>query len=295
VKSSLGLMLAVSCFALIACGPAGRPDNGGGADSGTLPDSSVCQPTAGSEVTCNDGVDDDCDNRIDCRDPDCSGVAEGPGGMPCPICGQVQHPIADPLPLPDGNGAGPPYTNNLHFAGFGANQTFNAAGNILKVCVKMEHSWIRDLQIELHAPDFANNGKKAVLSIQQGNSCPPGGICEVYLGMANDADSANSPVPGVGADYCWSPTATNPPMLDYANMSMPMLSVTDSFGGTHSEMPPGDYKASGGFDTLIGAPLNGDWTIFVQDLWAADNGYIFEWSIAFDPHLVETCDDPIIQ
>jgi subtilisin-like proprotein convertase family protein len=285
VKSSLGLMLAVSCFALIACGPAGRPNNGGGDDTGTLPDSSVCQPTAGSEVSCGDGVDDDCDGRIDCRDPDCSGAADGPGGMACPICGQVQHPIADPLALPDGNGAGPPYTNNLHFAGFGANQTFNAAGNILKVCVNMEHSWIRDLQIELHAPDFANNGKKSVLQLQLGNTGS-----EIYLGQANDADSANSPVPGIGADYCWSPTATNPPMLDYANMGGAML----DFNG-HQEMPPGDYRASGGFDTLIGAPLNGDWTIFVQDLWGIDNGYIFEWSIAFDPHLVETCDDPIIQ
>ncbi len=276
MKCSHALVFAFCCFTVVGCGPAGRP-HAGGDDDGV--DSAVCVPTAGSETSCGDGLDDDCDTRIDCRDPDCSGVGN------CPICGMVQHPLGTPLALPDGDGAGPPYTNNLHFAGFGANQTFTQSSNIQKVCVTMEHSWIRDLQIELHAPDFATNGKKAVLSLQLGNTGS-----EVYLGMANDADSANNPVPGVGAEYCWSPTATNPPMLDYANMGMTMLDQ-----GGHEELPPGDYKASGGFDTLIGAPLNGDWTIFVQDKWAADNGYIFQWSISFDPSIVENCDDPVIQ
>ena len=46
---------------------------------------------------------------------------------------------------------------------------------------------------------------------------------------------------------------------------------------------------------LIGAPLNGDWTIFVQDKWAIDNGFIFKWSINFDPTIVQDCSGPIIQ
>jgi subtilisin-like proprotein convertase family protein len=45
----------------------------------------------------------------------------------------------------------------------------------------------------------------------------------------------------------------------------------------------------------MGAPLNGDWTIYIQDKWAIDNGYVFSWSIAFDPTLVQDCSGPIIQ
>ena len=33
----------------------------------------------------------------------------------------------------------------------------------------------------------------------------------------------------------------------------------------------------------------------MQDKWGIDNGYIFDWSIAFDPTIVSTCDDPVIQ
>src|SRR5215475_6516307 len=48
------------------------------------------------------------------------------------------------------DGAGPPYTSKLHFDGFGVTQQFVNPSNIVSVCVTMEHSWIRDLQIELH-------------------------------------------------------------------------------------------------------------------------------------------------
>ena len=43
------------------------------------------------------------------------------------------------------------------------------------------------------------------------------------------------------------------------------------------------------------SPLNGEWTIIVTDLWPIDNGFMFEWSIAFDPSLVVDCEGPIIQ
>lgn len=37
----------------------------------TPPDTGACTPTSSSETSCNDGIDDDCDGKIDCVDPDC--------------------------------------------------------------------------------------------------------------------------------------------------------------------------------------------------------------------------------
>jgi hypothetical protein len=226
----------------------------------------TCQ--VGSPEVCDDGIDNDCDGHVDCDDPDCSGVGN------CPICGTVQHPLGTPLPLPDGEGAGPPYTSKLNFTGFAPNQAITALSNLQSVCVTMEHSWLRDLQIELHAP----SGQIVVLQQMLGQTGS-----ELFMGIPNDNDD-QVPIPGTGWDYCWTPMATNAAMLTYAN----------THPAVHT-MPAGDYQAAGGWAPIIGATLNGDWEIFVQDKWASDNGTIFKWTISFDPSIVQDCSGPVIQ
>jgi hypothetical protein len=84
-------------------------------------------------------------------------------------------------------------------------------------------------------------------------------------------------------------------MLDYANAGGAMDSAPDClFGGDTDMMPPGDYSAADDWNNLIGSPLNGNWTLSVTDLWGSDNGYIFDWSISFDPVTVEDCSSPLI-
>jgi hypothetical protein len=292
---------------LIACGPSprqrpGGDDDGTGIDAAETP----CQVSPEADpTTCADGIDNDCDGLTDCSDQNCSGVGT------CPICGMVDTPLSQPLSLPDGIGGnecttdadcatvqpGPQrcfdllssfaghecrqsYVSTLHFVGFGQGQTFADPSNILSVCVNIEHSWLRDVQIDLVAPD----GKTVHLQRFAGQMGS-----EIYFGQANDSDSSSSPVPGVGADYCWKPTATNLPDIDYANAGGTMLSVNG-----HDELPPGDYQASDPWTNLVGAPLNGDWELTVTDLWGADNGYLFSWSISFDPNLVSDCSGPIV-
>ncbi|HTR49894.1 MAG TPA: proprotein convertase P-domain-containing protein [Kofleriaceae bacterium] len=313
------VVISISIAVLGACGPGARNNGDGGAGGGSSDGGGTGSGEMGPENTpaaCMDGFDNDGDGLIDCADPDCAGIDM------C-TCGMVQHPLGQPLALPDGVGStacttdaqcpsgqhcysipdnedGNPmecraaYTSKLNFTGFANGQTFQAVSNIQSVCVTMEHSWARDLEIDLRSPDGTHLVKLQQMLGQDGS--------EIYLGQANDCDSDSMPVPGVGAQYCWTPNATKPPMLTYANNNGMLDMVTGCDGGSHDEMPPSamaidadSYQAASSFTPFIGATLNGDWQLEIADLWPIDNGYVFQWQITFDPSVLENCSTPPIQ
>jgi len=168
---------------------------------------------------------------------------------------------SDSLALPDGTGAS--YETSINFTAFAPGQLLTDVNDLLGICVNMEHSWMRDLQISLMCPD----GSSVLLHNHPDQS---GG--SVFLGEPNDNDD-NLIRPGVGYDYCWTPDAVNPNWIDYANQNFPQT------------LPPGDYQSYENFRQLVGCPLNGEWTIRVEDLWGQDNGFIFSWGINFNPDL----------
>lgn len=299
MKFSRSLLTMVLGLGLAACGPtAGGSDD----DTGDDDDGPTCTTPSpeGSAATCADGKDNDCDGNADCSDPDCSGVGA------CPVCGVVDTSAGAGITLPDGIigtdctadaqcGGGTPncveaechasYVSTLDVIGFGDNQMFQDPALIKSVCVNMEHSWLRDLEIRLRAPSGQIVRLQKFLGREGG---------EVYLGTADDCDE-DAPSPGTGAMYCWKPTATNPPMLDYANAGMTMNMVPSCEGFFDAEqLPPGDYAAADPWTNFIGSPLNGQWSILITDLWPIDNGYLFDWTISFDPNSVEDCSGPII-
>ncbi len=310
MKFTRTFVFLLSAF-LVACGPsvAGNGDDDDddttGPDSGFLPvvDASPCVPSGseGTVETCSDHTDNDCDQVSDCDDPDCSGIGD------CPICGEVETSAGSGIVLPDGivgetcstdadctdpaepncveNECHASYTSTLNVIGFGPNQTFDNGDIIQSVCVNMEHSWLRDLEIRLIAP----GGQ--ILRLQQFLGREGG---EVYMGQANDCDEG-APDPGTGAAYCWTPDATNPTMLAYANAGSAMDSAPSCVLGTAEELPPGDYSAADAWTTLNGSPLNGEWKFVVTDLWPIDNGFLFDWTISFNPQAVGDCSGPIIE
>ena len=289
---------AVALFA-VGCGPtSGVSDDTPPGDDDTPCTVSGAESTP---ATCSDNHDNDCDGKFDCEDPDCSGIGA------CPVCGEVDTSAGAGIVLPDGIigsacttdaqcGGGTPncveaechasYTSTLDVIGFGQNQTFDNVDLIESVCVSMEHSWLRDMEIRLIAP----GGQLVRMQKFLGRT---GG--EVYLGQANDCDE-DAPQPGTGAMYCWKPTATNPPMLDYANAGSPMSTAAscDGFGFDAEELPPGDYAAADPWSQLMGSPLNGAWKFVVTDLWPIDNGFLFNWTIRFNANAVADCSGPII-
>lgn len=167
---------------------------------------------------------------------------------------------SDSLALPDGTGVS--YETSVSFQNFSPGQVVTNASDIEGVCLNMEHTWLRDLEIYLRCP----NGQSIILHNFGGRSGS-----EVFLGVPIDFDGTN-PNPGQGFDYCWTNEGTQT-WLEYANANIPRT------------LPAGDYKPFESFAELIGCPLNGEWTIEVIDSWAIDNGFIFSWGIDFDPNL----------
>ena len=299
----LAVSVAIGLFSfLVACGPG--PRRGAGDDDGTGgPDAPV--GTSGPEV-CNDAYDNDGDGRADCGDSDCSG-RDG-----CPVCGAVENPQASPIALPDGlssgatcstdaqcSGASPncvagechaSYTSTLNFVGFAQGAVLSDPTKLLNVCVEIEHSWLRDIQIELITPPDSS-GMKRVFILDKWFDRDT--FEEIYLGMANDSDTAANPVAGTGEKYCWTPTAMTE-MIDHTTgVAGPTTQIS---GGLFpiKKLIPGDFKTSDPWTALQGVGLNGAWTMRVTDLWVDDNGFMFKWSIKFDPSLVSDCSGPII-
>ena len=185
------------------------------------------------------------------------GVSQNQGSFP------TSGALSDTLSLPDGTGQD--LFTSIGFSNFSPGQVLTDINDLVSICVIMEHSWMRDLEIWIECPD----GSSIILHDHPGNI---GG--EVFLGEPFEADEAlPEPIPGVGYEYCWTPSATNGTWIEYAN--------TTGVG----TLPAGDYNTFDPMSDLLGCPLNGEWTIHVEDLWGIDNGFIFEWSIAFEPSL----------
>ncbi|MBI5917309.1 MAG: proprotein convertase P-domain-containing protein [Bacteroidetes bacterium] len=183
---------------------------------------------------------------------------------------------SDSLPLPDGDGSC--YTTSISFTDFSPGQVLTNISDLLGIYVTMEHSWLRDLEITLTCP----NGQSAILHNHPGQT---GG--EVFLGIPYEADEGFvTPIPGTGYDYGWSTTPDyNYTWIQYSNAFSP------------NTLPQGTYNSYQPLTNFLGCPLNGDWEIEVCDLWAIDNGYIFSWSIEFNPDLypdIETFSPQIV-
>jgi hypothetical protein len=161
--------------------------------------------------------------------------------------------------LPDGSGAS--YTTSLVFDAFAPGQLLTNVSDFLSMCAVMEHSYLGDLDITLECPD----GTTVILK-----SYP--GCGSTYLGVPIDVDANLSP--GVGWEYCWSPSPT------YGTMNAEC--------GSYSTMPAGSYASETSMASFVGCPLNGAWTIEVTDNLLSDNGYIFEWGINFNPAILPT-------
>ena len=179
-----------------------------------------------------------------------------------PVSGVTYLP--DPTEAQVNSGNLPKYSSCITVECFDDNQTLSQASDLLNICINMEHSYAGDIAMRLIAP----NGSEVLLFNQGGN--------DTYIGNPIDNDDTQNP--GTGLTYCFTVDATT--LLENA---------TTQAGGSnppYKTFVPGDYAPIGSFDALIGTTFNGDWCLEIVDNLFQDNGFIFEWSIAFDDSIV---------
>ncbi|MEM7571311.1 MAG: SdrD B-like domain-containing protein [Bacteroidota bacterium] len=171
--------------------------------------------------------------------------------------------LADTTFLPDGDNN--EYNTSLDFNNFEPGQTLEDINDLEGICLNMEHSYIGDLDVFIVCP----NGQEAHMVVFASFD----NLTGQFLGEPIDIDADLTP--GVGFDYCFTPQATL--TWDQA--------VEDLGIGFEDSLPPGDYASDEPLTSLLGCPLNGEWTIRVRDNLLSDNGYIFSWGISFNPEL----------
>lgn len=178
--------------------------------------------------------------------------------------------FGDGVFLPDDLGI--PFNSDLVFTQFEPGQLLNTTDDLLSICANMEHSFMGDLVVQVSCP----NGQTTILHQQQGGG--------TYLGGANDNDGSN-PVVGECWQYCWSADAT---LGTWAQSAANGSSPNVMPGGTPSgnALIPGTYSSVQPLSNLVGCPLNGTWTFTITDLWGADNGFLCDWSLTFDPSII---------
>lgn len=186
------------------------------------------------------------------------------------------------------DGSGLLNSSSITITGFDSTSSFQNACDLEKLMLSIEHSYIGDIEIGLTCP---NGQSVSILNAynqtQVGlDELIPGGCGNgISISLGNDAD-IDGGAPGSPA---WSYTfsgcnLTNGTICDVAIAGSNIISnsYTDSLGSLHQAIDTvGIYNFDGDLNSLVGCPLNGNWTITVQDNQAYDDGYIFGWSLDF--------------
>lgn len=156
-----------------------------------------------------------------------------------------------PTMLPDD--AKTPLPFDIAVSGFSEGALLNSMEDIGPVCIDLEHSFMGDLEIHLVAP----SGQSIALHQQGGGG--------TYLGVPVDINGEPDLI-GTCWRYCFDPEATNGTWVDHG-------------GESGITLPSGTYESVGSFDALLGASLNGTWSVTLSDNWSGDNGFFCNWEM----------------
>ena len=155
-----------------------------------------------------------------------------------------------------------PTSDILTVSGHGT-ATITNVNQIKSVFTNLEHSFMGDLIIDLICP----NGQTTNLKSGTGGNTFLGTPC---------AQTSVTDRPGIYALYQWSPSATVPMENGTTHLVTNICSTN-----TRQSLNTGVYAAVGGFNNLVGCPIDGNWTLKITDRSAIDNGYFEYWGLSF--------------
>lgn len=179
----------------------------------------------------------------------------------------IESTVTDTVFIPDdadgfsGNGITTPAQISVNSSGFVNGDTLKSLADFNSICLDIEHSYIGDLDINLVCP----NGSSVMLI----NFNPPNsagldfGLPEIGVGY------------GTPYEYCWSPNGSNE-IIDENTTGTTMIDNSIV------------YDAIGNWNSLIGCPLNGPWSIQIFDDFSGDDGYVFGASIDLSTNILDS-------
>ena len=200
------------------------------------------------------------------------------------------------------------YRSPVTFTAFNDGTTITSVNDIKYVKLKIEHSYIGDIYINITCPNdqkadlmrFAGSGSSACDgAIPQSSSHWLSGNNigeDNYFGLAYDHENSTQPCdatasnnqPGTGWNYCWSNNTNSG--YQYASGDGIIYRAGHAHNGhvdsSNVAAHTNFYHPDEDFSSLVGCPLNGTWYIEVVDGFSIDNGYIFEWELSLDASLL---------
>jgi subtilisin-like proprotein convertase family protein len=183
--------------------------------------------------------------------------------------------------LPDGSGQ--VYSTSIPISGFPTGATIQNSQSLNEVCITIEHSYLGDLEIWLECP----SGQIVPLVNSYGAGAIPGGTSGGGTFLGQPYDDGGGGGAGIGWEYCFSSVfnTIGGSMTQNLGNTVTVPSVptnTPPLTGGSTIDNSVVYTPETTFANFAGCPVNGNWTIFVQDNLGTDDGYIFEWGLFFD-------------
>ncbi len=200
------------------------------------------------------------------------------------------------------------YRSTVTFEGFPETLQVRTVQDINFVRLNIEHSYIGDIYIGIMCPsgqraslmNWKGTGTSACTSSvpsayrswNSGSNVSSGtflGNAYDYTNSTYDCDStASGNEPGVGWNYCWSNNTVNG--YSYASGDGIIYRSGHEHNGridsSNVAAHTNFYKPNQNFGSLVGCPVNGNWSIEVVDAYGGDNGYIFNWEISLNSELL---------
>ncbi|MFW5725485.1 MAG: gliding motility-associated C-terminal domain-containing protein [Bacteroidota bacterium] len=162
---------------------------------------------------------------------------------------------------------GQPFVSTLTFDVFPEEQEIVFTEDFDRVCVDIEHVDFGHLTFSLECP----NGTSVLFKDQS--------IGGAHLG---EPVVFNDFIPGIGYEYCFS---TQPQLGPMEETAFQFHNYTDQAGDVYFNqpyLPEGNYTPAESFQAFIGCPLNGEWTLTVEDLVTGTSGHVTGWSMFFN-------------